>query len=70
MLTPMGGGILQAGGTPYGGILAALLQKYGRQAMDPMQVPPQQPDETAMAELLGLIPRQMPSPSMPVAERR
>ncbi len=69
MLTPspMGGGILATGGggAGYGGLLNALIGKYGRAAMDPQTQPPAPVDETAMAELLGLIPRQQqPLPSM------
>jgi len=63
----MGGGILATGGggAGYGGLLNAVMQKYGRQALPQMEPQPQQPvDETAMAELLGLIPRQQP-PSSP-----
>jgi hypothetical protein len=55
--TPIGGSISGTGTFGgYGGILAALMQHYGQGMQQPMQQQPEV-DETAMAELLGLIPR-------------
>jgi hypothetical protein len=57
--TPMGGGIVgggQFGG--YGGVLAALMQRFGQGMGQPQMQP--DVDEPALARLLGLI-QQPPS---------